>query len=199
MYCQSCGTEIQPGLNYCNRCGAQVTGLATAQDERVVLAPLDVTGPVRWLAATICLTMILGFTIFFIGIAALAGRGVATDPLVIIAGLGLTGIFAVELSLIRMMSRLIFEGREQRQLASPKKSGAKKLRPASRRSSSPRPRPRPARCTASQTTPRARSNTHTWSRALKHLISRDSRPASFPPTKKQSVKIVLTRALARGV
>ena len=65
MYCQSCGTEIQHGLNYCNRCGAQVVSLAAAQDERVVYAPADVSGPLRWLAATICLTMILGLVVLF--------------------------------------------------------------------------------------------------------------------------------------
>lgn len=131
MYCQSCGTEVQPGLNYCNRCGSQVTGLAAAPAERVVLVPGDVTGPVRWLAATICLTMILGFTVLFTAVGHLAGRGVHTDPLVVISALGLIGIFVVELSLIRMMSRLIFEGREQARLAPAKKANANELRPAS--------------------------------------------------------------------
>lgn len=132
MYCQSCGTEIQPGLNYCNRCGAQVTGLAAAaQAERVVLVPADVTGPVRWLAATICATMLIGFIVLFTAIGHLAGRGVQTDPLVVIAGLGLMGIFAMELSLIRLMSRVIFEGREQRaQLAAAQRASAPELRPA---------------------------------------------------------------------
>lgn len=131
MYCQSCATEIQPGLNYCKRCGAQVTSVATAQAENVVFVPTDVTGPVRWIAATICLTMILGFTLLFTAIGFLAGRGLPTDPLVIISGLGLIGIFVVELSLIRMMSRLLFEGRAQAQLAAAMKSNASELRPAS--------------------------------------------------------------------
>ena len=130
MYCQSCGTEVQPGLNYCNRCGEQVVSLAASPAERVVFVPGDVTGPVRWLAATICATMILGFTVLFTAIGHLAGRGVQTDPLVVIAGLGLIGIFVIELSLIRMMSRLIFEGREQAQLAAARKSSARELRPA---------------------------------------------------------------------
>lgn len=132
MYCQSCGAEVQPGLNYCNRCGAQVAaGLAPSQAERLVLVPGDATGPVRSIAATICLTMILGFIILFTAIGHLAGRGVPTDPLVIISALGLTGIFVVELSLIRMMSRLLFEGRAQSQLAAATKSNANELRPAS--------------------------------------------------------------------
>lgn len=131
MYCQSCGTETQPGLNYCNRCGAQVTSPATPQSGHVVFVPTDVTGPVRWLAATICVTMILGFIILFTAVAHLAGRGIHTDPLIVISGLGLIGIFVVELSLIRMMSRLIFEGREQQaQLAAARKSNANELRPA---------------------------------------------------------------------
>ena len=131
MYCQSCGTEVQPGLNYCNRCGAQVASLAASPAERVVLVPSDVTGPVRWLAATICTTLILGFTVLFTAIGYLAGRGLHTDPLVVIAGLGLIGIFVIELSLIRMMSRLIFEGRGQAQLAAARNASAPELRPAS--------------------------------------------------------------------
>lgn len=131
MYCQSCGTEIQAGLNYCNRCGAQVASLAAAEDGRhVVLVPADVSGPMRWLAATICLTMILGLAILFTAIAHLAGRGVQTDPLVVIAGLGLTGIFVTELALIRMISRLLFESRAQGQLTAAKRTNLNELRPA---------------------------------------------------------------------
>ena len=130
MYCQSCGTEVQPGLNYCNRCGAQVVSLAASPAERVLFVPGDVTGPVRWLAATICATLILGFIVLFTAIAHLAGRGVHADPLVVIAGLGLIGIFVTELSLIRLMSRLIFEGRAQAQLAAARSAGAPDLRPA---------------------------------------------------------------------
>jgi hypothetical protein len=129
MYCQSCGTQIQPGLNYCNRCGAQVTSLAAAQDEHVVFVPADVTTPVRWLAATICLTMIFGLIILFSTIGNLVGRGVHAAPLVVIAGLGLTGIFVTELALIRMLSRLLFEARGQGQLPAAKGSNANELRP----------------------------------------------------------------------
>ena len=143
MYCQSCGTETQPGLNYCNRCGAQVTSLATAQAERVVFVPSDVTGPVRWLAATICLTMLLGCTILFTAIGFLSSRGVQADPLVVISGLGLIGIFVIELSLIRMMSRLIFEGRGQAQLAAAQKANARELRPASAAQQLAQPAPIP--------------------------------------------------------
>jgi hypothetical protein len=130
MYCQNCGTEIQPGLNYCNRCGAQVTSLTASEGEHVVLVPADVTGPVRWVAATIFLTLISGMIVLFSTIAHLAGRGVTAAPLVVIAGLGLTGIFVIELSLIRILSRLLFEAREQGQLAAPGKSKANDLRPA---------------------------------------------------------------------
>ena len=131
MYCQSCGTEVQPGLNYCNRCGTQVVSLTTTTpEERVVFVPTDVKSPVRWLAATICLTMIFGMIVLFTTIGHLAGRGVPSDPLVIIAGLGLTGIFVVELSLIRMLSRLLFESRGQGRLTAAKKSKANELRPA---------------------------------------------------------------------
>lgn len=131
MYCQSCGTQVQPGLNYCNRCGAQVVSLATTPEERVVFVPTDVKSPVRWLAATICLTMIFGMIVLFSTIGNLVGRGVAAAPVIVIAAVGLTGIFVTELALIRMMSRLLFEAREQARLAAAKKSNANELRPAS--------------------------------------------------------------------
>lgn len=130
MYCQSCGAEIQPGLHFCNRCGAQVASAAAAQAERVVFVPGDASGPVRWIAATICLTMILGFALLFTAVGHLAGRGVTTDPLVVISAVGLIGIFVVELSLIRMLSRLLFEGRAQAQLSAARQAGAGELRPA---------------------------------------------------------------------
>ena len=133
MYCQSCGTEIRPGLNYCNRCGPQVVSLATPPEERVVFVPTDVTSPVRWLAATICLTMIFGLIILFSTIGNLVGRGVTTAPIIVIAALGLTGIFVIELALIRMMSRLLFEAREQAQLSAAKRPEASELRPAAAR------------------------------------------------------------------
>jgi uncharacterized OB-fold protein len=32
MYCSSCGTAVMPGLNYCKRCGAKLSG---AKDEEI--------------------------------------------------------------------------------------------------------------------------------------------------------------------
>jgi hypothetical protein len=136
VYCQSCSAEIQPALNYCNRCGAQVAALA-AQDERVVFVPADVSGPVRWLAATICLTLLIGFTILFTAVGHLAGRGITGDPLIALIVLGLAGIFTTEFLLIRMMSRLLFESGEQARPAAAGKSKPNELRPAAAQRLSP--------------------------------------------------------------
>jgi hypothetical protein len=86
---------------------------------------------VRWLAATVCLTMLFGFIILFTAVGALANRGLPVDPLVIISALGLCGIFVIELSLIRIISRLLFEAKESLRLPAAKASGANELGPAS--------------------------------------------------------------------
>lgn len=39
MYCAGCGTEIQPGLNYCSRCGRRVV-----EEVRPAASPLTIVG-----------------------------------------------------------------------------------------------------------------------------------------------------------
>jgi hypothetical protein len=67
MYCQACGAEIQPGLNYRNRCGSLVNISAT----REVVVPADLTSPVRWVSATIGLSFLIGLAIIFVSLAGL--------------------------------------------------------------------------------------------------------------------------------
>ena len=104
MYCQFCGTECQPGLNYCNRCGAAVS---TSQLQKQEIAPLDISGPVRIIGVTVCLTTLIGFAILFIGVSGLASWNVGTDPLMATIMVGLLTILGIDISLIRILSRLI--------------------------------------------------------------------------------------------
>jgi predicted lipid-binding transport protein (Tim44 family) len=130
MYCQSCGTENQAGLNYCNRCGAQVNA-ATAPGDAVVAAaaaPGDLTGPMRWLAATICLTMLIGFGVLSLTVGGLAGLGIRGEPLVAITFFGLAAIFGTEFMLIRMMSRLLTTAKDEGRFFGPKRAGKKELK-----------------------------------------------------------------------
>ena len=127
MYCQTCAAEIQPGLNYCNRCGAQVH-VAPAPRE-VVIAPVDLTSPTRWLAATICLTLFIGFGMLLLTLIGLANMGIHGEPLVAITVFGLFAIFGTEFMLIRMMSRLLLSAKEEGRFFGSKRAGKKELRP----------------------------------------------------------------------
>lgn len=109
MYCQTCGAEIQPGLNYCNRCGSLVNSAMTHE----VIVPVDLTSPVRWISATIGLSFLIGLTIIFISLAGLVSWGFQRDGVMAIAFFGLMTLGCVELSLIRLLSRLLVVPKER--------------------------------------------------------------------------------------
>ena len=125
MFCQTCGAECQPGLNYCNRCGTAVSGPVVKQE----LVPVDIRSPVRVLGTAVTLTTILGLTILFIGLAGLASWGVHPDN---ITGLGVTGLLVllgIDFSLIRLLARVLGVAPQRRQLSLPftKNSATKEL------------------------------------------------------------------------
>jgi hypothetical protein len=123
MYCQTCGAEIQPGLNYCNRCGSLVNGAMT----RETLVPVDLTSPVRWISATIGLSFLIGLAIIFIALAGLVSWGFKHDGVVAIAVFGLMTLGCVELSLIRLLSRLLGVAKEGGGLRQLKRKGGKEI------------------------------------------------------------------------
>lgn len=100
MYCQTCGTECQPGLNFCNRCGATVNA-------RQELAPVDIRSPVRVLGVTLCLTTLVGFAILFIGLSGMASWGLRSDAIAPLGVMGMLVLLGVDLALIRLLSRLL--------------------------------------------------------------------------------------------
>ncbi len=100
MYCPTCGAECQPGLNFCNRCGATVNA-------RQELVPVDIRSPVRVLGVTICLTTLIGLAILFIGLNGLASWGAKPDLIGPIGIMGLLVLLGIDLSLIRLLSRLL--------------------------------------------------------------------------------------------
>ena len=123
MYCQTCGAEIQPGLNYCNRCGSLVNSAMT----RETPAPVDLTSPVRWISATIGLSFLIGLTIIFIALAGLVSWGFYRDGVLGIAFFSLLTLGCVELSLIRMLSRLLGVAKEGGGVRQLKRKGAKEI------------------------------------------------------------------------
>ncbi len=103
MYCQTCGAECQPGLNFCNRCGGAVNAGQVKQE----LVPVDIRSPVRVLGVTITLTTLLGLTIMFFGLAGLASWHVDEDVIAIVGILCLLMLLGINVSLIRLLSRLL--------------------------------------------------------------------------------------------
>jgi hypothetical protein len=123
MYCQTCGAEIQPGLNYCNRCGAMVNSAMTKE----VVVPVDLTSPVRWISATVGLTFLLGLIIIFAALSGLASWGFNRDGVMAIAFFGLATLFGIDLSLIILLSRLLGVSRERGTLRQLRKHKSKEL------------------------------------------------------------------------
>ncbi len=104
MYCQACAAEIQPGLNYCNRCGAVTnSSLATRPD----IAPVDIKSPVRTLGITVTTITLLGIIILFIGLSGLASWGMHPALLGMIGFSMITSILVVDIMLIRLLSRVL--------------------------------------------------------------------------------------------
>lgn len=123
MYCQTCGAEIQPGLNYCNRCGSLVNSAMTKE----TLVPVDLSSPVRWISVTVGLTFLVGLATIFIALAGLASWGFNNDSAMAIAFFGLATLFGVEISLIRLLSRLLGISKERGTLHQLKRRKAKEL------------------------------------------------------------------------
>ncbi|MCA1567851.1 MAG: zinc ribbon domain-containing protein [Acidobacteria bacterium] len=109
MYCQTCGAEIQTGLNYCNRCGAMVNSSLSSVAARPETAVVDIKSPVRTLGATITLTTLLGLTILFVAIGSLATaeRQLPADLLGVLSVVGLLMILVIDVMLIRILARVV--------------------------------------------------------------------------------------------
>jgi hypothetical protein len=109
MYCQTCGTEIQTGLNYCNRCGAVVNSSLSAPATKPEPMLVDIKSPVRTLGATIMLTTLLGLTILFVALGGLASaeRPLPSELLGLLSVAGLLMILIIDVMLIRILSRVV--------------------------------------------------------------------------------------------
>jgi len=105
MYCQTCGTEVQPGLNYCNRCGAAVNSAAITTGQELV--PVDIKSPIRTIGITICLTTLLGMAILFIGLGGLASWSLPPDALIAVGAVGFATLAAIVISLLHLLSRFL--------------------------------------------------------------------------------------------
>jgi Na+-transporting methylmalonyl-CoA/oxaloacetate decarboxylase gamma subunit len=106
MYCQTCAAEIQPGLNYCNRCGAVVNASLTNRTETTT-ALVDLKSPVRTLGTAVTLTTLIGITIIFIALDGMSGRALPPELLGVLGAASLFVILVIDVMLIRILSRLV--------------------------------------------------------------------------------------------
>ena len=103
MFCPSCGTE-SIGLNYCNRCGANLTAPTTAPVIQV--APISLTKPILIISALVGLITLGGFAGIVSGTVEMVERGAGgVSPALPI--FGLPCILVIDILLIRQLSKLI--------------------------------------------------------------------------------------------
>ena len=104
MYCQTCSAEIQPGLNYCNRCGGVINASLTTRPEPAVV---DIKSPVRTLGATVGLTTLVGITIIFVALDGMSSRALPPDLLGMMGAAGFFLILVIDVLLLRILSRVV--------------------------------------------------------------------------------------------
>jgi len=103
MFCSSCGTE-STGLNYCNRCGANLVSVLQPASE---IAPINVTKPI----------LIIGLVMLFLSLGGFAGvlstaidlsttTGSKDLPMAIVF-FGMITILIIDILLFRLLSKLI--------------------------------------------------------------------------------------------
>ncbi|MDQ3798643.1 MAG: hypothetical protein M3384_04275 [Acidobacteriota bacterium] len=103
MYCSACGSEVQEGLRYCNRCGAN---LAAAADEATG-APPRLFGIIMVLAGVIALVGVAGLvTIFFFSIELMSRGSVPAETVVFLIVFTLV-VFGIVALLTRQLSRVL--------------------------------------------------------------------------------------------
>jgi hypothetical protein len=104
MFCPSCGTESTIELNYCNRCGANLTA---ALQPAIEIAPINVTKPI----------LIIGMVMLFLSLGGFAGvlstaidlsttTGSKDLPMAIVF-FGMITILTIDILLFRLLSKLI--------------------------------------------------------------------------------------------
>lgn len=103
MYCPTCGAE-SIGLNYCNRCGANLTPPVTSPTVQFV--PVSVTKPILIIGILVAIITLGGFGGIVSGTIQMVERGAGNmSPALPI--FGLPCILVIDILLIRQLSKLI--------------------------------------------------------------------------------------------
>jgi len=104
MFCPSCGVEYTVELKYCNRCGANLNTLVTPQPAPVVV---NVTKPILIISLLLSLITLGGMGALVGGATALAPIVHNNDPLIAMMLMGMITILVVDVSVIRLLSKII--------------------------------------------------------------------------------------------
>lgn len=125
MYCSSCGAEYAIGLNYCNRCGANLNPSVGEQD----LAPVNVTKPAIVIGLTVMTITLGGFAGVIEGATRLGQVFQQNDPVVATIFMGMVTIMVADIMLLTQLSRLISAAlnRPAQPKKLPKQKGAKQI------------------------------------------------------------------------
>src|SRR6185436_16230640 len=103
MFCPSCGTE-STGLNYCNRCGANLSGpLSTTTDT----PPINLTKPILIIGAVATILTLGGFFMILEAASVLTRSNAGGDLPQMIVVFGMITILTLDILLLRQMSKLI--------------------------------------------------------------------------------------------
>jgi len=119
MFCPSCGIEYTVGLNYCNRCGANLS-LTPGTNAEVV--PLNVTKPTLIIGVTLLMLTLGGFAGLISGAIEMAKTVGGKDLSLALVFFGMLTILIVDVSLVRQLSKLINASISSHNLPQPRKA-----------------------------------------------------------------------------
>lgn len=104
MFCPSCGTESTIELNYCNRCGANLTTPLSPTTEFV---PINLTKPITIISLVVLFLTLGGFAGVLSAAGEIASGGNGKDLSMAIIFFGMITILTLDILLIRQLSKLI--------------------------------------------------------------------------------------------
>ena len=115
MFCPSCGFDCT-GLNYCNRCGANLTAPTAAP--AIQFVPISLTKPILIIGILVALITLAGFAGIVSGTVEMVERGAGNmSPALPI--FGLPCILVIDILLIRQLSKLISAALSPRPIQTP--------------------------------------------------------------------------------
>lgn len=103
MYCPSCGIETTAGLNYCNRCGMNLSVIGAPTE----IVQVSLTKPAVLLGILMMFLTLGGFTLLIMGARLLASSVQRDDPIVALIFLGMVTILTVDIFLARQLTKLV--------------------------------------------------------------------------------------------